>query len=90
MTLAKTSAAGPMCLATDIAGSHRHKMRETLAWTGVGHWFADHLRCQVTTLPNVAVPEVSRGATSIVTRLDTEPCHRRSDERGPRAARDAK
>jgi len=49
-----------------------HKMRETLAWTGVGHGFADQLRRHVTTLPNAGVPELSRVAASIATRLDTE------------------
>jgi hypothetical protein len=49
-----------------------HKMRETLAWTGVGHGFADRLRRQVTVLPNAAVPELSRIATEVAKRLETE------------------
>ena len=49
-----------------------HKMRETLAWTGVGHGFADRLRRQVTALPNAAVPELSRIATEVAKRLETE------------------
>jgi hypothetical protein len=49
-----------------------HKMRETLAWTGVGHGFADRLRHQVETLPNAAVPELSRIATEVAARLETE------------------
>jgi hypothetical protein len=47
-------------------------MRETLAWTGVGHGFADRLRHQVETLPNAAVPELSRIATEVAARLETE------------------
>ena len=49
-----------------------HKMRETLAWTGVGHGFADRLRRQVAALPNAAVPELSRIATEVATRLEKE------------------
>ena len=49
-----------------------HKMRETLAWTGVGHGFADRLRRQVAGLPNAAVPELSRMATEVATRLENE------------------
>jgi hypothetical protein len=49
-----------------------HKMRETLAWTGVGQGFADHLRRQTTSLPTAAVPELSRIVTSVATRLETE------------------
>jgi hypothetical protein len=49
-----------------------HRMRETLAWTGVGQGFADHLRRQATTLPTSAVPELSRIVTLVATRLDTE------------------
>jgi hypothetical protein len=49
-----------------------HKARETLAWTGVGSGFADRLRRQATSLPNQAVPELSRVAAAIATRLETE------------------
>ncbi len=49
-----------------------HKMRETLAWSGVGQGFADRLRHQVTALPDSAVPELSRIATEVATRLETE------------------
>jgi hypothetical protein len=48
------------------------KMRETLAWTGVGHGFADRLRERASALPVSAVPELSRVATSVATRLETE------------------
>jgi len=49
-----------------------NKMRETLAWTGVGHGFADRLRRQIATLPNAAVPELSRMTTEVADRLDDE------------------
>lgn len=49
-----------------------HKMRERLAWTGVGHGFADRLRRQIASLPNAAVPELSRVATEVAKRLETE------------------
>jgi hypothetical protein len=49
-----------------------HKMRETLAWTGVGRGFADRIRRQVATLPNAAVPELSRIATEVAARLEKE------------------
>lgn len=49
-----------------------NKLRETLAWTGVGHGFADHLRHEVASLPNEAVPELSRVASEVATRLETE------------------
>ena len=49
-----------------------HKMRETLAWSGVGHGFADHLRREAAALPNAAVPELSRIATEVAARLETE------------------
>jgi len=67
---------------TDVAGragypapenpSLTHKMRETLAWTGVGHGFADRLRQQAGALPVAAVPELSRVATSVAARLESE------------------
>ena len=49
-----------------------HKMRETLAWSGVGRGFADRLRREAASLPSAAVPELSRIATSVATRLETE------------------
>jgi muconolactone delta-isomerase len=49
-----------------------NKMRETLAWTGVGYGFADRLRAQAATLPNAAVPELSRIATEVAARLESE------------------
>jgi hypothetical protein len=49
-----------------------HKVRETLAWTGVGHGFADRLRQQASALPVAAVPELSRVATSVAKRLESE------------------
>ncbi|HVV48370.1 MAG TPA: hypothetical protein VHO06_01805 [Polyangia bacterium] len=49
-----------------------HKMRETLAWTGVGRAFADHFRQQAVRLPNAAVPELSRVASAVVARLESE------------------
>jgi hypothetical protein len=49
-----------------------NKMRETLAWTGVGQGFADRLRHELTALPASAVPELSRIATEVATRLETE------------------
>ena len=49
-----------------------HKMKETLAWTGVGRGFADRLRRQAGNLPAAAVPELSRIVASIATRLETE------------------
>jgi len=49
-----------------------HKMRETLAWTGVGRGFADRLRQQGDALPNAAVPELSRVVSSVATRLENE------------------
>jgi hypothetical protein len=49
-----------------------HKMRETLAWTGVGSGFADRLRREAATLPNAAVPDLSRIATEVAARLETE------------------
>jgi muconolactone delta-isomerase len=49
-----------------------NKLRETLAWTGVGHGFADHLRHEIAGLPSEAVPELSRVATEVATRLETE------------------
>jgi hypothetical protein len=49
-----------------------NKLRETLAWTGVGHGFADHLRHEIASLPSEAVPELSRVATEVATRLETE------------------
>ncbi len=49
-----------------------HKVRETLAWTGVGDGFADRLRRQAAILPNSAVPELSRITTEVAARLETE------------------
>ena len=49
-----------------------NRLRETLAWTGVGQGFADCLRHPVTALPNSAVPELSRIATEVAARLDAE------------------
>jgi len=49
-----------------------HKMQETLAWTGVGRGFADRLRRQIAALPAPAVPELSRIATEVAARLETE------------------
>jgi len=49
-----------------------HKMIETLAWTGVGRGFADRLRQQASALPVAAVPELTRVATSVAKRLETE------------------
>jgi hypothetical protein len=49
-----------------------HKMRETLAWTGVGAGFAERIRRETASLPNAAVPELSRVATSVAARLETE------------------
>jgi hypothetical protein len=49
-----------------------HKMRETLAWTGVGRGFADRLRSNAHSLPGAAVPELSRVAGSVASRLETE------------------
>jgi hypothetical protein len=48
------------------------KTRETLAWTGVGVGFAERLRREASSLPNAAVPELSRIATSFATRLETQ------------------
>jgi hypothetical protein len=48
------------------------KMRETLAWTGVGRGFADRLRRQAEALPPAAVPEFSRVVNAVATRLETE------------------
>jgi hypothetical protein len=48
------------------------KVRETLAWTGVGHGISDRLRRDLAGLPSAAVPELSRIASSIATRIETE------------------
>jgi hypothetical protein len=48
------------------------KSRETLAWTGVGRGFADRLTRQSAALPPAAIPELSRVATSVARRLETE------------------
>jgi len=49
-----------------------HKIRETLAWTGVGAGFAERIRRETANLPNAAVPELSRVGTSVAARLETE------------------
>jgi hypothetical protein len=49
-----------------------HKMRETLAWTGVGRGFASRLRQQSQSLPDAAVPEFSRVANAVAARLEAE------------------
>jgi hypothetical protein len=54
------------------APSLTHKMRETLAWTGVGRAFADRLRQRAAGMPNVAVPELSRVASAVAARLESE------------------
>jgi hypothetical protein len=46
------------------------KVRETLAWTGVGVGFADLLRREAPNLPNASVPELSRIAAAVATRLE--------------------
>lgn len=48
------------------------KQQETLAWTGVGHGFADHLRQQLSSMPAAAVPELTRVISAVAARLDTE------------------
>ncbi len=54
------------------APSLTHKMRETLAWTGVGRAFADRFRQQGAQLPDAAVPELTRVATAVAARLESE------------------
>jgi hypothetical protein len=49
-----------------------NKTRETLAWTGVGRAFADRLRREAAQLPGPAVPELSRVAGAVATRLESE------------------
>lgn len=49
-----------------------HKMRETLAWTGVGRAFADRFRQGAAKLPDAAVPELTRVATAVAVRLEGE------------------
>lgn len=49
-----------------------NKMRETLAWTGVGRAFGDRLQQQLPLLPAAAVPELSRVANAMTARLAAE------------------
>ena len=49
-----------------------HKMRETLAWTGVGRAFGDRLRQGAVQLPEAAVPDLTRVAGAVAARLESE------------------
>ncbi len=49
-----------------------NKTRETMAWTAVGRGFAQRLRLEVGQLPGQAVPELSRAATAVATRLESQ------------------
>lgn len=48
------------------------KARETLAWTGVGRGFSDHLQRHLKDLPAAAVPDLSRIVAAVISRLQTE------------------